>query len=207
MSEGLVVSANKNKYLNLNGPLTTGLGAIKSSESLPVVTLSNVTNDRSVFGVVDRLESGGTVRNQTTGITTVNATKELGDNRVIVNAIGEGAMWVANTNGNLVSGDYITSSNIAGYGQKQDSEFLANYTVAKITMDCDFNPEDLPVQVIKKDAEGKNVLDTYGRLQWEDTDRTQKAYTIRYLTADGVRTDHANAVWTAAYVGCTYHCG
>ena len=207
MSEGLVVSANKNKYLNLNGPLTTGLGAIKSSESLPVVTLSNVTNDRSVFGVVDRLESGGTVRNQTTGITIVNATKELGDNRVIVNAIGEGAMWVANTNGNLVSGDYITTSNIAGYGQKQDSEFLANYTVAKITMDCDFNPEDLPVQVIKKDAEGKNVLDTYGRLQWEDTDRTQKAYNIRYLTADGVRTDQANAVHIAAFVGCTYHCG
>ena len=74
-------------------------------------------------------------------------------------------------------------------------------------MDCDFNPEDLPVQVIKKDAEGKNVLDTYGRLQWEDTDRTQKAYTIRYLTADGVRTDHANAVHIAAFVGCTYHCG
>ena len=74
-------------------------------------------------------------------------------------------------------------------------------------MDCDFNPEDLPVQVIKKDAEGKNVLDAYGRLQWEDTDRTQKAYNIRYLTADGVRTDHANAVHIAAFVGCTYHCG
>jgi hypothetical protein len=207
MSQGLVVSANKNKYLNLNGPLTTGLGAIKSSESLPVVTLSNVTNDRSVFGVVDRLESGGTVRNQTTGITIVNSTKELGDNRVIVNSIGEGAMWVANTNGNLVSGDYITTSNIAGYGQKQDSDSLKNYTVAKITMDCDFNPEDLPVQVIKKDAGGKNVLDAYGRLQWEDTDRTQKAYSIRYLTTDGTRTDQANAVWTAAYVGCTYHCG
>jgi len=156
---------------------------------------------------VDRLESGGTVRNQTTGITIVNATKELGDNRVIVNSLGEGAIWVANTNGNLVSGDYITTSNIAGYGQKQESEFLANYTVAKITMDCDFNPEDLPVQVIKKDAEGNNVLDTYGRLQWEDTDRTQKAYRIRYLTTDGQRTDQANAVWTAAYVGCTYHCG
>ena len=207
MSQGLVVSANKNKYMNLNGPLTTGLGAIKSSESLPVVTLSNVTNDRSLFGVVDRLEYGGTVRNQTTGITIVNATKELGDNRVIVNSIGEGAMWVANTNGNLVSGDYITTSNIAGYGQKQDSEFLANYTVAKITMDCDFNPADLPVQVIKKNSSGKNVLDAYGRLQWEDTDRTQKAYSIRYLTTDGTRTDQANAVWTAAYVGCTYHCG
>jgi hypothetical protein len=207
MGQGQIVSANKNKYITLNGPLTTGIQAIKSSESLPVVTLSNVTNDRSVFGVVDRLESGGTVRNQTTGITIVNATKELGDNRVIVNSLGEGAIWVANTNGNLVSGDYITTSNIAGYGQKQDTDSLKNYTVAKITMDCDFNPEDLPVQVIKKDAEGNNVLDAYGRLQWEDTDQTQKAYRIRYLTTDGQRTDQANAVWTAAYVGCTYHCG
>jgi hypothetical protein len=207
MGQGQIVSANKNKYITLNGPLTTGIQAIKSSESLPVVSLSNVTNDRSVFGVVDRLESGGTVRNQTTGITIVNATKELGDNRVIVNSLGEGAIWVANTNGNLVSGDYITTSNIAGYGQKQDTDSLKNYTVAKITMDCDFNPEDLPVQVIKKDAEGNNVLDAYGRLQWEDTDQTQKAYRIRYLTTDGQRTDQANAVWTAAYVGCTYHCG
>jgi hypothetical protein len=160
-----------------------------------------------VFGVVDHQEQSGTTRIQESGIGKVTQEKEWGDNRVIVNSLGEGAIWVANTNGNLVSGDYITTSNIAGYGQKQESEFLANYTVAKITMDCDFNPEDLPVQVIKKDAEGNNVLDTYGRLQWEDTDRTQKAYRIRYLTTDGQRTDQANAVWTAAYVGCTYHCG
>jgi hypothetical protein len=207
MGQGQIVSANKNKYITLNGPLTTGAQAIKSSESLPVVSLSNVTNDRSVFGVVDHQEQSGTTRIQESGIGKVTQEKEWGDNRVIVNSLGEGALWVANTNGNLVSGDYITTSNIAGYGQKQESEFLANYTVAKITMDCDFNPEDLPVQVIKKDAEGNNVLDTYGRLQWEDTDRTQKAYRIRYLTTDGQRTDQANAVWTAAYVGCTYHCG
>ena len=44
-----------------------------------------------------------------------------------------------NTNGNLENGDYIQSSDVIGYGEKQDSEFLANYTVAKITMDCNFN--------------------------------------------------------------------
>jgi len=207
MGQGQIVSANKNKYITLNGPLTTGAQAIKSSESLPVVSLSNVANDKNVFGVVDRHEQGGTTRIQESGIGKVTQEKEFGDNRVIVNSIGEGAMWVANTNGNLVSGDYITTSNVAGYGQKQDDDIVHSYTVAKITMDCDFEPEDLPVQVIKKDAEGNNVLDTYGRVQWEDTDRTQKAYRIRYLTTDGTRTDQANAVWTAAYVGCTYHCG
>jgi hypothetical protein len=207
MGQGQIVSANKNKYITLNGPLTTGARAINSSESLPVVCLSNVANDKNVFGVVDRHEQGGTTRVQESGIGKVSQEKEWGDNRVIVNSIGEGAMWVTNTNGNLVSGNYITTSNIAGYGQKQHDNKLHSYTVAKITMDCDFEPEDLPVQVIKKDAEGNNVLDAYGRIQWEDTNRTEKAYRIRYLTTEGQRTDQANAVWTAAYVGCTYHCG
>jgi hypothetical protein len=208
MSQGLVVSANKNKYVSLNGPLTIGRCAIKSSESLPVVSLSNVVNDRCVFGVVDHFENSGTVRFQKNGIGIVRQEKESGDNRVIVNSLGEGAMWVANTNGPLESGDYITTSNIAGYGQKQDDFESKSYTVAKVTMDCDFEPEDVPVQVIKKDEDGQNILDQYGRIQWEDVpDQTEKEYNVRYLTTDGDITDQANAVWKAAYVGCTYHCG
>jgi hypothetical protein len=201
MEQGLIVSANKNKYVSLNG-VTTGLDAIRSDESLPIVSLSNVSNDGSVFGVVHELETGGTTRNRNIGGINTKSRKMLGDNRVVVNSLGEGAMWVANTNGNLVSGDYITSSNVAGYGQKQDDDFLHNYTVAKITMDCDFNPQELPVQVIKEE------LDSHGRLQWEDhpTD-TEKAYKIRYLDASGQQTDEANAVHIAAFVGCTYHCG
>ena len=208
MSQGLVVSANKNRYTTLNGPLTTGSRAIRSSEALPVVSLSESQNDRSVFGVVDRFESGdGTTRNQTQGATIVMSTKEIGDQKVIVNSLGEGAVWVVNTNGAVVSGDYLTTSNVSGYTQKQDDDILHNYTVAKITMDCDFNPVDLPVQVIKKKENGENDLDQYGRIQWEDTERTEKSYHLRYLTTDGTVTDEANAVWTAAYVGCTYHCG
>jgi hypothetical protein len=207
IEQGLVVSANKNKFMNLNGTLTTGLNAIKSSESLPIVSLSNVTNDRSVFGVVHDVEQNVNMRRQKYGMSVVRNRKELGDNRVIVNSLGEGAMWIVNTNGNLSSGDYITTSNISGYGQKQDDDILHSYTVAKITMDCNFRPEDIPIQVIKKNENGVNVLDEYQRLQWEDTDKTQKAYGIRYLTVDGDVTDEANSVWTAAYIGCTYHCG
>ena len=207
MSQGLVVSANQNKYMSLNGPVTMGLGAIKSSESLPVVSLSNVVNDRSVFGVVDRFEGGGVERTQTIGIGRVSSAKEFGDNRVIVNSIGEGALWVANTNGNLVSGDYLTTSSLPGYAQKQDSDSLRNSTVAKITMDCDFSPEDLPVQIIKKKENGDNDLDPYGRFQWVDSEETQKAYKVRYLDVSGSQTDQSNAAHIAAYVGCTYHCG
>jgi nitrogen regulatory protein PII len=108
----------------------------------------------------------------------------------------------------LEAGDYITTSNVAGYGQKQESDSLKNYTVAKITMDCDFNPATQPIQIIKKDEEGENVLDEHGQIQWEDhATETEKAYKIRYLDTDGNITDEANAVHTAAFVGCTYHCG
>ena len=146
----------------------------------------------------------------------VTSEKEMGDNRVIVNSIGEGAIQVVDTNGPLVSGDYMTTSNITGYAQKQDSEFLANYTVAKITMDCDFNPDDVPIQVIKKKDNGENDFDKNGFIQWEDHPTyTQKAYNIGYLAADGTHIipdvdgtyDEANVVYRTAYVGCTYHCG
>src|SRR5210317_1145616 len=207
MGQGLVVSANKNKYVSLNGSLTMGTRAIKSSEALPVVSLSNVASDRSVFGVVDRIEQGGTTRKQRSGVGVIKQDKESGDNRVVVNALGEGALWVANTNGNLVSGDFLTTSHLPGYAQRQSEDFRCNYTVAKSTMDCDFEPENLPVQVILKDDDGNNVLDSYGRLQWVDSDRTEPAYRIRYLDVSGVPTDEANAVHKAAYVGCTYHCG
>ena len=207
VERGLVVSANRNKFMNLNGPLSTGLSAIKSSESLPIVSLSNVRNDTNIFGVVDSVESASLLRTQRVGGNVIENKKESGDNRVIVNSLGEGAMWVVNTNGNISSGDYITTSNINGYGHKQDDDILHSYTVAKITMDCDFNPQEIPIQVIKKDNNGTNVLDNYGRLQWEDTDNTQKVYQIKYLKVDGKETDQANAVCTAAYVGCTYHCG
>jgi len=207
MGQGLVVSANKNKYVSLNGSLTTGTRAIKSSEALPVVSLSNVASDPSVFGVVDHFEQSGTTRSQKSGATVIRQDKESGDNRVVVNSLGEGAIWVANTNGNVVSGDFLTTSHLPGYAQRQSEDFRCNYTVAKSTMDCDFEPEDLPVQMILKDDDGNNVLDSYGRLQWVDSDRTEPAYRIRYLDVSGTPTDEANAVHKAAYVGCTYHCG
>jgi hypothetical protein len=58
--------------------------------------------------------------------------------RMIVNSVGEGAMWVCNSNGNIENGDYITSSDYLGYGEKQDDDLLHNYTVGKATIDCNF---------------------------------------------------------------------
>ena len=264
--EGLIVSADQNKYIKMSGGIEAGPNAITTNESLPVVSISTKSKDKKCFGVISASEDPETRKDAFGSFVTVSQ-KELGDTRVYINSVGEGAMWVVNTAGPLESGDYITTSNVAGYGMKQDSEFLANYTVAKITMDCDFSPATQPVQIIKKELsnvnywvettysnvaleeysnlteenrrtvtdnetvtyqkiertestiehegwtldvrqELVNVLDEHGQLQWEDhPTETEKAYKIRYLTADGTQTDEANAVHIAAFVGCTYHCG
>jgi hypothetical protein len=205
--EGLIVSSDQNKYIKMSGGIEAGSNAITTNESLPIVSLSNVVTDKKCFGVISASEDPEQ-REDVYGNFVSVTEKEKGDTRVHINSVGEGAIWVVNTNGSLESGDYITTSNVAGYGQKQDSEFLANYTVAKITMDCDFNPATQPIQVIKKDETGENVLDEHGQIQWEDhPTETEKAYKIRYLDANGTETDEANTIHIAAFVGCTYHCG
>jgi hypothetical protein len=150
MEPGLIVSADKNRYVNLNGGLKTGSKAITIDESLPVVALSNVSQDKSCFGVVSSVEGVGTSRSETKGGFISETPKVLGDNRAIVNSVGEGALWVVNTGGPLESGDYVTTSNVAGYGQRQDDDVLHNYTVAKITMDCDFTASNVATQAPKK---------------------------------------------------------
>jgi hypothetical protein len=329
--EGLIVSADMNEYYN---------DSIEINEALPIVSLCKKSMDKACFGVISTKEDPNNYE--------YNAyiTREDGDIRAKINSIGEGAIWVINVNGNLESGDYITTSNCAvGYGQKQDDDILHNYTVAKITMDCDFNNSSKKKKQIKKEVaavtyyvkdeesivdeyvydtwdstkrqikeiecytkevissysepkeggwveyesnsgsksmneeeytsatpeekatykpvynkkitktlstldynmtkiqeikngyqknkhtfhfitvhketktptdgyeseirqELVNVLDEHGQIQWEDVlTETEKAYKLRYLDANGVITDEANAVHTAAFVGCTYHCG
>jgi hypothetical protein len=178
--EGLIVSADNNKYIKMSGGIEAGSNAITMNESLPVVSLSTKVNDKKCFGVISASEDPET-REDGFGNFVSIAEKELGDTRVYINSVGEGAMWVVNTAGPLESGDYITTSNVAGYGQRQDDDILHNYTVAKITMDCDFEPPDIPVQRILKEL--SNITYWY---QLEDAtsnayDRTQEE---TYYTLD-----------------------
>jgi hypothetical protein len=205
--EGLIVSSDQNKYIKISGDIETGSNAIMINESLPVVSLSTTTNDKKCFGVISASEDPDQ-RSDAYGSFVTPFNKEKGDTRVYINSVGEGAIWVSNIGGNLEAGDYITTSNVAGYGQKQDGAGLMNYTVAKITMDCDFEPVTQSIQHIKKDETGENILDEHGQIQWEDhATETEKAYKIRYLDVSGAQTDSANVVHIAAFVGCTYHCG
>jgi hypothetical protein len=158
MEKGLVVSAKKNQFVKLNG-LAIGKSAITIDESLPIVSLSTVAQDKACFGVVSKMEETNTAyRTEITGGLVSESIKIAGDNRAVVNSVGEGAIWVVDTNGPLESGDYITTSNVAGYGQKQDDDVLHNFTVAKITMDCDFTASNVAVQTIKREQTGTQII-------------------------------------------------
>jgi hypothetical protein len=139
---GMIVSS-AGTYYSVNPitkEVTTGKDAISISEALPEIKLTNIDKDKSVWGVVtnvknDNYNTDGTVE-------TDNNTEwgdRLGSDVIRINGLGEGAIWVTNINGNIENGDFICSSLIAGYGRKQDDDILRNYTVAKITMDCDFD--------------------------------------------------------------------
>jgi hypothetical protein len=153
--EGLIVSADQNKYIKMSGGIERGSNAITINESLPIVSISSKVNDKKCFGVISTSEDPEK-REDRYGAFVSHFDKEMGDTRVYINSVGEGAIWVTDINGPLESGDYITTSNVAGYGQKQDSEILANYTVAKITMDCDFNPVTQPIKQIKREPGTRN---------------------------------------------------
>ena len=213
---GLIVCANKNNYTSLNGRLCRGKRAIKIAESLPDISISNKDEDKSVFGVISTVEDPDN-RVEEHGLFGSKIKKERGDTRPYINSLGEGAIWVTDKNGNLESGDYITTCTIPGYGIRQNSGALMNYTVAKITMDCDFNPSIQPVEIILKDINGENILDSNGFLQWVNSENeTELKYDIRYLLEDGtqinkedyeIRKNNGESVYRAAFVGCTYHCG
>ena len=138
-----------------------------------------------------------------------------------VNSVGEGGIWVINKSGNFENGDYITSSSVPGYGQKQDDDLLHNYTVAKITADCDFtkitytrrhieqidgihqyDENNEPIYINEIDEDGNVIQDLKFKLRYllpNGTQISEEEYTTRALADE--------SVFIAAFVGCTYHCG
>jgi hypothetical protein len=189
---GLIVCANNNEYVKISNGIAKGSNAITQNEALPIVSLSSKACDKSCFGVISESEDPNSNRGGSLGMFKSYYDTEDGDKRIIINSVGEGAIWVTNINGSLESGDYITTSNVAGYGQKQDSDSLKNYTVAKITMDCDFQPVTQPVQIIKKEMGDVNywVKTTYENVTEEEysnlTDENRRTITeTAYTNEDG----------------------
>ena len=134
---------------------------ITINDSMPVIDLTTTKKDKRVYGVISNKEDTNRVLYYGHFVSKVPSANDA--NRVIVNGIGEGSIWIVNTNGNFENGDYIQSSNVAGYGEKQDSEFLANYTVAKITCDCDF---DINSNKYKSKMVGDNIACFVGAIYY-----------------------------------------
>jgi len=112
-------------------------GTVSLSSTLPTVVLSDLANDKKVFGVLVS-ESPLPEDHWYTG--------NKGERFGIVNALGEGRVWVSNINGNIQAGDYITTSNIAGYGQPQEDDLLHSYTLGKATENVDWDSVEETVE-------------------------------------------------------------
>lgn len=110
---------------------------IDVDNAVPMVELCSKRKCKSVLGVIAKYEKDNEDREgMDFGFVKID---EKDKNRLYINSIGEGAIWVCNSNGNFENGDYIQSSNVAGYGELQEDDLLHNYSIAKITMDIDFN--------------------------------------------------------------------
>ena len=101
----------------------------------PLVSLSNVFMDKSWYGVVSGEKTDST------------------DYDTLVDIKGDTRIWVTDLGGSLESGDFITTSNIApGYTQKQSDDIVHNYTIGKITQDCDFTePSTITIKVPRQE--------------------------------------------------------
>ena len=120
-----------------NETCNSGSSGITINDSMPVIDLCRKRQDKRVYGVISNKEDSNREMGYGRFVSKLPSANDA--NRVVVNGIGEGGIWVVNTNGNLENGDYIQSSDVPGYGEKQDDDLVHNYTCAKITCNCDFD--------------------------------------------------------------------
>jgi hypothetical protein len=172
-SIGLIVSSSGN-FINLDNSLNANI-----NESLPICTIANTDNDIKVFGVISDKEDDNDNRTHTNGNWGSYFEKQnKNEQRMFINSLGEGAIWVCNKNGNLLNGEYISSSSVPGYGMKQmlNQNLLANHTKKKITCECDF----YLTKVLKQKLKLVTTTETYQEELTEDVTTTTTSSEIKY---------------------------
>ena len=125
--QGLIVIAD-GTYLDLQDK-----NEIHIDEAIPRIQLTRRKADPRAFGVIGNIDNEG--KYKIGNMFFMNTPKIQ---RFVVQSVGEGGIWVCNLGGNLKNGDYIMSSDLHGYGMRQFDNIHKNYTVAKITCDCNF---------------------------------------------------------------------
>lgn len=167
------------------------------SNAVPVVELCSKRASKAVIGVIKEITD---TPETTKGDIVVQWNEdgyEIGDKRCQVNSIGEGLIWVANTNGNLEVGDLLQSSSVPGYAEKQDDDIMRASTIGKITMACDFKQIKVPGKKIMTNYKKETLLDTEGRMKWTNSIVKQDKYKMRTLTGGK----------KACLLSCIYYCG
>ena len=174
-SKGLIVSSS-GKYINLDNSLHANI-----NESLPICTITNIDNGIEVFGVISDKEDTNDNRTYDAGsfVTPYEKTNK-NEQRMFINSLGEGAVWVCNKNDVLVNGDYISSSSVPGYGMRQtlNQNILANHTVAKITCDCDFSL----TKIVKQKLKVTTTTETYETSLTQDVEKIKTETKTEYDT-------------------------
>lgn len=214
----VVIATGQYQSMPLNGALVRGISSITIAESLPLISLSRRSMDKQCFGVICDVEDFASRQSENGNFVTPYS-KVPGDTRIFVNSLGEGAIWVIEANGAIENGDYLTSSDVPGYAMKQGDPYIANYTVAKATMSCDFQPHLFPRMVpMTTTVDGKTtyVLDAYSTIMWMPSSTLEPTFQTRFVNAAGetigrgeyeVLQAAGEVVYRAAFLGCTYHCG
>jgi len=138
VKSGMIMSVTGEAHVRRDGK-----GKISISSTLPTVTLATKPNDKAVLGAFV----------SESPLPPDHWYKPAeGERFGVVNALGEGRVWVSNLNGDIEAGDYITTSPIPGYGQKQDDDILHSYTLGKAIETVDWESVTETVEY-----EGKEV--------------------------------------------------
>lgn len=221
---GLIVESTS-RYMNFSSMQPNEIVKPSIDDSVPIVTLSNQDKSKKVFGVIS-IEYDKKA-NPHIGFGFNYEYIYQNENRYEINSIGEGGIWICNKNGPLENGDFISSSTVPGYGMVQDDDLNHNYTVGKITCDCDFSLTKVKQSelVYTLDASDNKILtyDEKGHVQYKDyVDESGNViydYPLmtRFVQADGTIIEDqvtyeskkaANEeVYIACFVGCVYMCG
>ena len=132
---------------NITGLVVSADTNTHKTNVTPIVSLSNVAMDKAWYGVVSVQKT------------------DTNDYDTLVDTNGDTRIWVSDVGGSLESGDLVTTSNIApGYAQKQSDDIVRNYTVGKVTQECDFTePLQVSVKIPKKELSNvkyyvKNII-------------------------------------------------
>ena len=132
---------------NITGLVVSADTNTHKTNVTPIVSLSNVAMDKAWYGVVSDQKT------------------DTNDYDTLVDTNGDTRIWVSDVGGSLESGDLVTTSNIApGYTQKQSDDIVRNYTVGKVTQECDFTePLQVSVKIPKKELSNvkyyvKNII-------------------------------------------------